>query len=310
MKVLITGASLVGCSVARNLKEAGHEPVLYEVAPRPDYIRRYAGDVPVEQGDVRDLAVLVQVMQDRGIDTVIHTARARFTDRLFNIMRINVDGAMALIEAANLAKAKRFLFISTQAVYDFSRATGPIPEDGFLSESENHYVGSKIASERVLRVFARSYQMEFAILRLAQVYGHAAEGAGDALGVILQNAIADVLAGRSVEVDPGMFDQNDLVYIKDVARGIALAAERPLKNLVYNIGSGGVTGPEELAAAVRSLSPNATVNVLPEARGFRWGHTNHLDITRARDDLGYEPAFDIANGVLDSVKEMNLAAPV
>ena len=310
MKALITGASLVGCSVARNLREAGHEPVLYEVAPRPDYIQRYAGDVPVEQGDIRDLPVLLEVMQDRAIDTVIHTARARFSDRLFNIMRINVDGAMALIQAAHLAKVKRFLFISTQAVYDFARASGPIPEDGWLSESENHYVGSKIASERVLRVFARSYQMEFAILRLAQVYGHAAEGAGDALGVVLQTAIADVLAGRGVEIDPGMFDQNDLVYIKDVARGIALAAERPLKNQIYNIGSGRVTGPEELAGAVRSLSPNAKVDVLPEARSFRWGHTNHLDISRAREDLGYEPEFDIAKGVLDYVKELSPAARV
>jgi len=299
----------VGCSVARNLKEAGHEPVLYELLPRPDYIRQYAGDVPVEQGDIRDLAVLVRVMQDHGIDTVIHTARARFSDRLYNIMRINVDGAMALIEAAHLTHAKRFLYISTQAVYDFGRATGPIPEDGILSEGENHYVGSKIASERVLRVFARSYQLEFAILRLAQVYGHAAEGAGDALGVVLQNAIADVLAGRSVELDPGMFDLNDLVYIKDVARGITLAAQGELKNPIYNIGSGHVTNPEELAAAVRSLAPGAKVEVLPEARGgFHWGHTNHLDITHAREDLGYEPMFDIGKGVADSVRELSLAS--
>src|SRR5712691_1317616 len=207
-------------------------------------------------------------------------------------MRINVDGAMALVEAARLVQAKRFLFMSTQAVYDFARATGPIPEDGYLAEGENHYVGSKIACERIWRVFASSYQLAFAIRRLAQVCGHAAECAGDVLGVVLQNAIADRLAGRNGELDPGMFDQNDLVSIKDVARGRALASERPFEHSIYNIGSGRVTGPQELAEAVRSVSPHAKVEVLAESRsGIRWGHTNHLDINRAREDLGYEPLF-------------------
>ena len=73
---------------------------------------------------------------------------------------------------------------------------------------------------------------------------------------------------------------------------IALAAERPLKNQIYNIGSGRVTGPEELAGAVRSLSPNAKVDVLPEARSFRWGHTNHLDISRAREPDNEIPETD------------------
>jgi hypothetical protein len=44
----ITGASLVGCSGARNLKEAGHQAVLDDVVPRPDDMRRYAADVSVE----------------------------------------------------------------------------------------------------------------------------------------------------------------------------------------------------------------------------------------------------------------------
>jgi UDP-glucose 4-epimerase len=307
----ITGTSLVGCSVARNLKEAGHQAVLDDLVPRPDDMSRYAGDVPVEHGDIRDLTVLVQVMQSHGIETIMHTARARFPDRLYNNMRMHTDGAMALVEAARLVQAKRVLCMSTQAVYDFARATGPTPEDGYLAEGENHSVGSKIACERIWRVFARSDQLECAIRRLAQVYGHAAEGAGDVLGVVLQYAITDGLAGRNGELDPGMCDQNDLVSIKDVARGRALAAERPLQHSIDNIGSGRVTGPQELAEAVRGVSPHAKVEVLAESRsGSRWGHTHHLDLHRAREDLGYKPRFDLAQGVADSVQELGLTAPV
>ncbi|MBI3304677.1 MAG: NAD(P)-dependent oxidoreductase [Deltaproteobacteria bacterium] len=72
-----------------------------------------------------------------------------------------------------------------------------------------------------------------------------------------------------------------------------------------------MTAPQELAEAVRGVSPNAKVEVLAESRsGIRWGHTNHLDIHRARADLGYEPLFDIAKGVAGAVKELGLTAPV
>jgi UDP-glucose 4-epimerase len=250
-------------------------------------------------------------MQSHGRETVMHTACARFPDRLYNIMRMHGDGAMALVEAARLVQAKRFLCMRTQAVYDFARATGSIPEDGSLAEGENHSVGSKIACERLWRVCARSAQLECAIRRLAQVYGHAAEGAGDALGVVLQNAIAEGLADRHGELDPGMCDQNDLVSIKDGARGRALAAEQPLEHSIDNSGSGRVTEPQELAEAVRGVSPHAQVEVVAESRsGMRWGHTHHLDLHRAREDLGYEPRFDMAKGVADSVKAFGLTAPV
>jgi nucleoside-diphosphate-sugar epimerase len=278
---------------------------LFELVPRPDYILRYAGEVAVEQGDIQDLAALVEVMQRHAIETVVHTVRARFTERIYTGMRANIDGAMAVMQAAHLVGSRRFLFVSTQAVYDFAKATGPIPEDHPFTETDHPYAGSKVACERVLRVFARTYDMEFAILRLAQVYGHAAEGAGDRLGVVLQTAVADALTGRPVEIDPGLFDTNDLVYVKDVGNGILFACERPLKRSIYNFGSGRVTGPAEVAEAIRNVAPGVPVTVAAEpAGGFRWGHTNPLDITHAREDFGYEPQYDINKGVTDTVSEL------
>ena len=307
MNVLVTGASLVGCSVARLLKEHGHEPVLYELTPRPDYIRRYAGDVPVERGDVQDLALLIATMQRYQIDTVAHTVRAPVTGRHYTGIRANVDGALAVMEAAHLTGVQRMLFASTQGVYDFDRATKPLAEDDPYSESDHSYVASKVACERLLRALVVPYSMEFAILRFAQIYGHAAEGAGDPLGLVLQTAIADVMAGRPASIDPGLFDTNDLVYVKDVAQGVVLACEKPLKHRVYNLGSGRITGPAELAEAIRKVAPGVPVAVLSESKmDFRWNHTNPLDITRARTDLGYEPQYDIEKGVADSVSELSV----
>jgi nucleoside-diphosphate-sugar epimerase len=59
------------------------------------------------------------------------------------------------------------------------------------------------------------------------------------------------------------------------------------------------------------VDPHAKVEVLAESRsGIRWGHTPPLDLHRAREDLGYKPRFDIAQGVADAVQELGLTAPV
>ena len=47
MRVLITGAGLIGCHAARELLERGDDVTFLDVAPRPDYIRHVVGkDLP------------------------------------------------------------------------------------------------------------------------------------------------------------------------------------------------------------------------------------------------------------------------
>ena len=48
MRVLITGAGLIGTHTAKKLLERGDEVTFFDFAPRPDYIRHVTGrDLPV-----------------------------------------------------------------------------------------------------------------------------------------------------------------------------------------------------------------------------------------------------------------------
>ena len=58
MKVLVTGAGLVGCHAARELTNRGHSVMVYDLAPDDAYIHSVAGDVSTVRGDVRDLPAL------------------------------------------------------------------------------------------------------------------------------------------------------------------------------------------------------------------------------------------------------------
>ena len=45
MRVLITGAGLIGTHTAKELLDRGDEVTFFDFAPRPDYIRRVTGRI-------------------------------------------------------------------------------------------------------------------------------------------------------------------------------------------------------------------------------------------------------------------------
>lgn len=310
MNVLVTGAGLVGCNVARQLTERGHRAVLFDRSPNREYIASAAPGCTLVVGDVQDLSALIETMQNEKVDTVVHTAYligASLSQRPYAGVRANVDGSLALFDAARLTGVKKFLFASTQGVYDFDAAHEPIKEDAPLVGAV-FYTASKIAVEQLLTAFATEYKMEFAILRFAQIYGRGHYLGGDFVGIVMHEALSAALAGKPVNLDPGIITLNDHVYAKDVAAGVVLACEKPLKRSVYNIGSGRLTGPADVVAAIDAAVPGVHAQMLPKpVMGPYWRHEQILDLTRIREDLGYEPQFDLAKGVADFVSELRAA---
>jgi len=295
--------------VARLLAERGHNAVLYDLAPRQEYIRSVAPQAEIVQGDVRDLPTLMDSLRHCSADVVFHSAfliGQRINDHPHAGMSSNVDGAMALAEAARLSGVRRFLFSSTFGIYrwDLSPAE-PISED-FPVGGERFYAASKIACERILAAFATWYGLEFAILRFAQIYGRGHYAGGDAAGPAVHAALAEALAGSPVRLDPGTLSTNDYVYAADVAMGVVLACERALKHDIYNLGSGRLSSSQDVAAAIQAAVPGADVTVLPKPlEGPFWRHEQRLDVSRSQADLGYDPAFDLSRGMADFVEHLH-----
>ena len=75
MRVVITGAGMVGAHVARELLSAGDEVTLLDVAPRDDYIAAIAGPgARVARIDVAELPGLLEAVLAARPDVVVHTA--------------------------------------------------------------------------------------------------------------------------------------------------------------------------------------------------------------------------------------------
>jgi len=218
----VTGATgFVGGHVARELREQG-------------------ADVGDERVELLDLSGLERAVE--GCDAVVHVAALYSYDApAAAIERVNVEGTRNLLEAAALKSVSRILFTSTAGT------CGPVPgrpateeDDPPQWELEVPYKRTKLAAERLARTAG-------AIV----VNPTTPVGEGDRKPTPTGGMIARVATGR-IRGYVGTTGLN-VVDVRDVARGHALALERGQPGERYLLG--GVDLPlEELFAAVADLA--------------------------------------------------------
>lgn len=208
--ILITGAAgLVGCALARVLRERGHRIVSLDLRD-PD---------PPARGDVRDAAAVAKAMT--GCTGIIHLAavsRVIFGERDPALCRsTNIGGTRTLLEAARVAPARPWLiFASSREVYGQPRLL-PATEDAPL-DPINVYGHTKVAGEHLL-LAARDQGLRGAIVRLSNVYGSPADHHDRVVPAFVRAAVR----GQPLRVD-GADHTFDFTHVDDTARGIAMLA--------------------------------------------------------------------------------------
>ncbi|NWF51188.1 MAG: NAD-dependent epimerase/dehydratase family protein [Ignavibacteriaceae bacterium] len=125
MKFLITGGSgFLGINLIRFLIEKGHEVVSLDIV---DFTYKEKDQIKVIVGDIRDKKIVDKSTE--GIDIVIHSAAALPLYKPEDIFSTDVDGTRNLLESAQKSNVKRFIHISSTAVYG-------IPDHHPLYESD------------------------------------------------------------------------------------------------------------------------------------------------------------------------------
>lgn len=311
MATLITGIGLVGTSFAQVALKRGERLVFYDFQSRREFLSKKIGsaDVTVVQKDTRDLPALVETMQKYKIDTVVHTAGligGRVAEALYTGLQINVMGTINVAEAVRLTGVKRLVHISTMGVYDRRlEGSAPIHEE-FPRGEGNPYGNSKVAKELMLEAYQRQYGFELVILRLANVYGFGHFWGGSAGGETIQMFLHKGMSGEVVRVPQEQARDFEYVYYKDVGRAIELAATVPMppKN-VFNIGTGVVVKFDELINLAKRFAPKLEVEIMP-GKAPR-SAKQPLDISRAKQHLGWEPSYSMETGFQDYVQDLKSA---
>lgn len=303
MRVLVTGTGLVGCHAAAELIRVGSDVILYDLSPQPEYIERvlggaYRSNLMVLQGNVCNPDALTTTLKSERVEVVVHTAGLvgrKAENNPYLAFRVNAEGTASVAEACRQASVRRLVHISSLAVYDWAKASGlPAVPENTPSGPATIYGSTKVAAEAVVRGYGARRWLEIVILRLAGVYGYGHFRGGSKMGFILQQLVMRALKGQASVVAPQL-GANECLYARDAARAVRLAVETDrAANALYNIGTGRLERPEDIAAAIEMAVPGARLD-FTETRV----HHLPLDVRKAADELGFRAAYDLASGMRD-----------
>lgn len=229
---------------------------------------------------------------------VIHAAAVREPEARESpslAIETDVGSTVRLMRLASTAGVKRFVLLSTQAVY--GRAISPWREDQ-QPEPEGIYALSKYAAEQA--VLNMLVEVEPVILRVSRVYG---TGLFMRWNELVGWFVHLARTGQVIEVHGDGQQRVDLVHIKDLIDAIAMFLNHgfPLPSSVYNIGGSKSSTVQEIATIVQEAVVSVglkcpSVTLRPDITPTGPRHLE-LDISRIRNHLGWEPRVPIHQGV-------------
>jgi UDP-glucose 4-epimerase len=297
VKVLVTGgAGFLGSWLCRLLSERGDIVVSFDLRATD------SPDVSNEIGNILDLPTLVGVLR-RDVDAIVHTvALADDNAHSLATYTINVFGMINLLEAMKLAGVRRAVIVSSQAAYQVVQSE-PITEDHAVFSSEagspaGHYGASKAAADLIALTYFSYDGLDLRIVRLSSLYGPGMQS-----DMYIRSMVENAVGNKPTRFRSGADMRRDYTYILDAVDGVirALKADpRDLAHRVFNVSSGRVVSTKELAETIRRIIDSADIVVGPgltETERSDLKTRGVLDLSLARDELGYQPRYDLEGGI-------------
>ena len=251
------------------------------------------------QGDICDLDAVRAAIQQHNIDTIVNFAAETHVDRSIMtpdaVVRTNVNGTWALLEAAREQKLERFHQISTDEVY------GAIPapqrsKEGDPLEPRSPYSASKAGAEHLVYAYYVTYGLPVTTTRGSNNIGpyHYPE---KALPLFITNAIDNIplpLYGDGMQM-------RDYQYVIDHCEGIDTVLHKGALGEFYNVGTGVETHNIDMARGLLDLlgKPHSLITFVPD----RAGHDRRYALDTSKlQALGWRSSHTFAQALEATVR--------
>ncbi|NLY08764.1 MAG: UDP-glucose 4-epimerase GalE [Tissierellia bacterium] len=302
--LIIGGAGYIGSHAVRYFSDKGRDVVVVDSLSTG---HREAVDVPFYQLDIRDEKALEEVFLSHDIDGVIHFAANSLVGvsmvEPYEYYHNNVYGMMCLLNVMRRQGVKNLVFSSTAATYGEPIRELILEDDP--TEPTNPYGETKLAMEKMMKWFARAYNMKYISLRYFNAAGAQPDGS---LGEMhnpethLIPLVLQVPAGQRDKISIFGDDYptadgtciRDYIHVCDLASAHLLALEYLEKggeSDVFNLGNGKGYSVKEVIETARKVTGHPIPAVV-EAR--RPGDPAILVASsdKAKRELGWKPEHE------------------
>lgn len=291
-----------------------------------------AGEFRFVHGDIRDQALVVDLLRQHEIDTIVHFAAESHVDRSITgpdvFVDVNIGGTHSLLKAAREVwlsgpngphQGHRFHHVSTDEVYGSLEPGDPPFTESTPYAPNSPYAASKAASDHLVRAYQHTYGLVTSISNCSNNYGPL-----QFPEKLIPLLIVNLLEGKPLPIYGDGLNVRDWLFVEDHCQGIDLVLKEGVPGRTYNIGTNNELTNldlvetlcgllDELFAAEPRLherfptAPPAADDKCASAITFvkdRPGHDRRyaIDMARITDELGFQPRITFEEGLRSTVR--------
>ena len=288
ISIVTGGAGFIGSHIVEKLKALDHMVVVIDNEYSDNDNFHWRKDTLNVNIDITDYKALKKAFT--GADYIFHcAAEARIGPAIenpVNALNINTMGTCNVLQCAREVGAKKVLYSSTSSGYGLNEAPNieTQPDDCL-----NPYSVSKIAGEKLCKMYTDLYGLNTIIFRYFNVFGERAPRKGQyapVTGIFLRQKAA----GEPLTIVGDGEQRRDYIYVKDVANANIMAAisnpDDDAYGQVYNVGSGKNYSVNEIA----SFISDDTINIPPRIGEARNSLAN---IDKIQKTFAWKPEVDV-----------------
>ena len=291
----------IGRHLVRRLAERG---ALVRAVSRkfdPSFTESLEGKVDFVEADLRHSLDMASSLQD--IDTVVQliSTSSPGLGNGYEVVDIqeNIVPHVEFLRACVQAGVKRYVFLSSGGTVYGPDAPVPTPETCPTTPINSHGL-TKLVVEKYIQMHGHVDGLDYAILRVANPFG---PGQEFRKGQGLVPALIDRWRkGRKVTIFGDGRARRDYVYIGDVIDAVEATLTSTVEpRLILNIGSGETRSVVEVIETIESVTGHRFERNYVGDRKTDVEVSN-LDISRAREILGWKPKTEFREGIEKTVK--------
>ena len=249
------------------------------------------------EDDIRDLDACMKATE--GVTYVLNEAAWGSVPRSIEMPllyeEINIRGTLNMMEASRQNGVKKFVYASSSSVYGDSTI---LPKkEGQEGNVLSPYALTKKVDEEYGKLYKKLYGLDTYGLRYFNVFGRRQDPNG-AYAAVIPKFLKQLMNGETPTINGDGKQSRDFTYVDNVIEGNlrACLASSEAAGESYNIGAG---GREYLIDVYHHLTDALGLDVEPNYGPARKGdiRDSNADITKARENLGYDPSYDFKAGI-------------
>lgn len=294
LRLLVTGgAGFIGSNLVDTLISMGHIVTVIDNESAECNEKFYWNkEAKNYKYDISDYAKIRPLFEK--IDCVFHfAAESRMQPSILNpiqAIKTNVVGTATVLQCAMEAGVDRVIYSSTSSFYG---KKNPLPNVETQTEDcLNAYSVSKIAGEKLCKMYNDLHGLKTISLRYFNVYGHREPTVGQYAPVIGLFLKQNQESNRITVVGSGL-QKRDFTNVQDVVRANIVAATKELPfdafGQAYNIGS----GVNHRIYDIASMIDSSKITFVPKRIGE--AKETLADISKAKATFGWEPTISLSD---------------